>query len=77
MQGVDGVARQDGHGLLGEDRSVVDVKGGDVHRGAGDRDAGREGVADAVGPREVGQQRRVGVEDGAGEGVEQQRPGSS
>src|SRR5215213_2977060 len=36
VQGLDGVVRQDGHGLLGDDRAGVDLSGGDVHRAAGD-----------------------------------------
>ena len=57
-------------GLLGQDRSDVDLLGGDVHRAAGDLHAVVEGVAHRVPPGERRQQRRVGVDDAPREGGE-------
>ncbi len=58
-----GVAGEDGHGLLGEDRAGVDLGDRDVHGAAGDLDAVRQGIVDGVPAGKARQQRRVGVED--------------
>ena len=65
VQRLDGVAGQDRHRLLGQDRAGVDLERRDVHRAAGDLDAGGQRVLDRVPARERGQQRRMGVEDPA------------
>ena len=41
VQRLDGVVGEDRHGLLGEDRAVVDLERREVHRAAGDLDARR------------------------------------
>src|SRR5688572_5146021 len=73
VQGLDGVVGQDPHRLLGQDRSVVDLRGRHVHRAPGDLHPGVEGGLDGVPPLERRQQRRVGVDDVAGEHLEHGR----
>ena len=69
VQRLDGVVGQDRHRLLGEDRAVVDVEAGEVHRAAGDLDPGRERVLDRVPALERREQRGMGVDDPVREGV--------
>ena len=64
------IALEDGHGLLGQDRPVVDLDGGDVDRAAGHLHAGGEGLGHGVGAPERRQQAGMGVDDPVGEGGE-------
>ena len=66
-----GVAVEDGHRLLGEDRAGVDLLGHEVHGAAGDLHAGGERVAHRVPALERGQQRRVRVHGPAAERVDE------
>ena len=70
LDGLDAVVQrvlvvpgQHGHALLREDRPAVDAVVDDDDARAGLRDAGRERVAHAVGAGELGQVRRVRVDD--------------
>ena len=57
------VAREDGDALLREDRAAVDAVVDDDDARAGLRDTGGERVAHAVRAGELGEVRRVGVDD--------------
>ena len=56
-----------------DDRAAIERRVDEVHSHAGHRSAGRERVADRVGPGEAGQERGVHVEDAAREGREDGR----
>ena len=68
-----GVVLQHRDGLLGHDRAAVEGRVDEMDRDARDGDAGGEGVAHGVQPRERGEQARVDVEDPAGERGEHPR----
>ena len=69
VEGLDGVVGEDGHRLLRQDRTLVDLQARQVHGAAGDLDARGERVVDRVPALERGQQRRMGVDDAIGERV--------
>ena len=68
-----GVVLEDRDGLLRHDRAAIQGRVDEVDGHARDRDPGRERVPGGVEPGERRQQRRVDVEDAAGEGVEHGR----
>lgn len=70
VQALDAVVGQHRHGLLGENASGVDAGVHLEHRGAGDLDAVRQGVAGAMHARKAGQQGRVGVDRAAPEAAQ-------
>ena len=69
-----GVARENRDRLREDDRPTVERVVDQVDRHAGDGRPRRERVADGVGARERGQERRVDVEHAPAEGVEEDRP---
>ena len=71
VQRLLGVAGNDGNGLLGEDRSGVDIFGDQMDGTARDLHSGIDCVAHGVPPLERGQQRRVGVDRPAPERVDE------
>ena len=69
-----GVARENRDRLREDDRPTVERVVDQVDRHAGDGRPRRERVADGVGARERGQERRMDVEHAPAEGVEEDRP---
>ena len=75
-QRVGGVVLPHRHALGADHRAGVDALVDVVHGRGGLGHAGGEHVLDRVRAREVGQRRRVGVDDPAGEAVEEARRGA-
>ena len=69
VQGLDGVVGEDGHRLLRQDRTFVDLEPGEVHGAPVTFTPRGQCVVDRVPALERRQQRGVGVDDAIGEGV--------